>query len=70
MGSSLRGLDTSFSSGREFWSSWQLDCSQPGGRVPVTEVMSGSPLNRSDKTMDSILRLVWESKRSSAIFRG
>src|ERR1700676_937960 len=41
MGLSLTGLDTSFSSGLEFWSSWQLDCSQPGGRVPVTEVMSG-----------------------------
>jgi|ERR1700731_3473248 hypothetical protein len=40
MGSSLTGLDTSFSSGREFWFSRQLDCSQPGGRVPVTEVMS------------------------------
>lgn len=36
---------------------------------PVTEVMSGSPLNRSDKTMDSVLRLVWESKRSWAVFR-
>jgi hypothetical protein len=34
MGSSLTGLDTLFSSGREFWSSWQLDCSQPGGGVP------------------------------------
>ena len=34
MGSSLTGLDTSFSSGWEFWSSWQLDCSQPGGRAP------------------------------------
>ena len=34
MGSSLTGLDTSFSSGWEFWFSRQLDCSQPGGRVP------------------------------------
>jgi hypothetical protein len=34
MGSSLTGLDTSFSSGREFWSSWQIDCSKTRGRVP------------------------------------
>jgi len=31
--------------------------------------MSCSPLNRSDKTTDSVLRLVWESKRSSAVCR-
>jgi hypothetical protein len=59
MGSSLTGLDTSFSSGREFWSSWPLDCSQPGGRVPVTEVMSGGARRReSQKTggVDSRLK--------------
>jgi len=59
MGSSLTGLDTSISSGREFWSSWPLDCSQPGGRVPVTEVMSGGARRReSQKTggVDSRLK--------------
>src|SRR3954471_13495052 len=43
MGSSLTGLDTLFSSGLESWSSWQLDCSQPRGRVRRngSNVMSG-----------------------------
>jgi hypothetical protein len=45
MGSSLTGLDTSFSSGREFWSSWQLDCSQPGGRVPRNRSNVCGPLS-------------------------
>ena len=54
MGSSLTGLDTSFSSGLEFWSSWQLDCSQPGGRVPVTEVMSGGAGRRESQNTGGV----------------
>jgi hypothetical protein len=51
MGSSLTGLDTSFSSGREFWSSWQLDCSQPGGRAPRNgSNVGGAGRRESQKT--------------------